>query len=190
MEHYNCLLSRNIYKYDFKIRSLVTLERYYNICFISSFYNGLKQIYPNIPTLEEFIPNIYINLNNKNLYTDFAGDFCNKWKIIREFLKAYNLDDTNFILSIWMPLKNKRCVNIVNIDLDRYNENISESFLEDDSYEKEIREDLLIKNKKIINIIQFDNHFDSIIIENKVNDKYNDLQKFINNLDIDKNFFD
>ena len=189
MEHYKCLLSRNIYKYKFKVHSLVTHEGFYNICFISSFYNGLKLIYPNIPPLEEFIPNIYKKINNKNLYTNFAGDFREKWDLLKEYLKVYNYDMDNFVLAIWMPLKNKRCVNIVNIDLDNYKENISESFLEDDSHEKEIRTELLSKNKKIINIIQFDNHFDSIIIENKLEDKYDNLNDFINNLDIDKDFF-
>ena len=72
---------------------------------------------------------------------------------------------------------------------ERIYDHTNESFLEDDSHEKEIRTELLSKNKKIINIIQFDNHFDSIIIENKLEDKYDNLNDFINNLDIDKDFF-
>jgi hypothetical protein len=190
MEHYKCLLTRNIYKYNFRVHSLITLEGFYNICFISSFYNGLKLIYPSIPPLEEIIPNIYKNKNSKNLYTNFSSDFVDKWDLLYKYLTIFGYDMNNFVLSIWMPLKNKRCVNIVNIDLDKYNNNITESFIEDDSIEKETLAELIIQNKKIINIIQFDNHFDSIILEKKLNDMYDNVDDFIKNLDIDERFFD
>ncbi len=190
MEHYKCLLTRNIYKYDFKVHSLITLEGFYNICFISSFYNGLKNIYPSIPTLEEIIPNVYSYKNSKNLYTNFSSDFIYKWDLLQKYLTLFGYDMNNFVLSIWIPLKNKRCINIANIDLDKYNENITESFIKDDSREEEILTELLLKNKKIINIIQFDNHFDSIILEKKLLDKYDNIDDLVKNLDIDERFFD
>jgi hypothetical protein len=180
MEKYSCLLNKSVYNYYSIEHSLVKLNNYYNICFISSFYNGLKLLYPNIIPLEDIIPNIY-PINKTNLYTNFSQDFYKIWNKLKTLLEIFNYDTENIILSIWLPLKNNKCINLVNIDMNKYDENIINSFIEE--------EFINLKNKKIINIVQYDNHFDSIIITNQTTNKYTDLDNLLNNLDIDHNFF-
>jgi len=180
MDQYTCLLNKPVYDYSIKQHSLVKLNNYYNICFISSFYNGLKLLYPNIISLEEIITNIYPK-TKLNLYTNFSQDFYKIWNKLKTLLEIFNYDTTNIVLSIWLPLKNNKCINLVNIDMDKYDENIIDSFLEEEFSS--------LKNKKIINVIQYNNHFDSIIIKNQTSEKYTDLHRLIDNFDIDHNFF-
>ncbi len=174
MDPYNCLYSKPIYNYTIENRSLISLNNYYNVCFISSFYNGLKKIYPTFPHILDLIINIYPQ-NKNNLYTNFANDFVILWKKIKTFMEAYNFDNKNIVLSIWIPLKNKQCVNLVNLDLDKYDKDVIDAFMDEEYSE--------LQNKKIINIIQYNHHFDSIIVLDKSDQGFN-----IDNMEIDKEF--
>ena len=158
-------INKPIYNYILSTKSTVSYSSWYNCCFISSFQIQMKKLYADFPDLDELLNLLY--KNNPNAFTHFAYDFPEKWFKLKEYLCSKNsiwaerLDQ--IILRICIPSTvSNQCVLISFIDIN----GIVPSEItkgNDESLEKSLS-DSVDENKKIIDIVQFRNHFEPIEI--------------------------
>jgi hypothetical protein len=159
------LINKPIYKYTIGSKSQIIYKSWINCCFISSFQIQMKKLYGDFPDLDELLNLLY--KNNPNAFTHFAYDFPEKWFQLKEYLcsknKIWSERLEQIVLRICIPtLIYNQCVLISFIDINRI---IPSEIAKgnDESLEKALSNNI-DQNKKIIDIIQFRNHFEPINI--------------------------
>jgi len=159
------LLYKPTYKYSINSRSKIIYNQWSNSCFISSFQIQMKKLYTDFPDLDELLNLLYND--TFNAYTHFANDFPKKWYQIKQYLISNNLiwldRLDNIVLRICLPTSIKdKCVLVSFIDLNAINISLKGQCYYD-SLEKALS-DKVSNDKKIINILQLQNHFEPIEI--------------------------
>ena len=159
------LLNKPTYKYSINSRSIIIYNDWNNCCFLSSVQIQMKKIYPDFPHLGELLNLLFSD--TFNVYTHFAYDFPKKWYQIKEYLISKNLDWLdrldNIVIRMCLPTSiQNQCVLISYIDL-----NAIDITKEKDDYINSVEKaltDQVSDDKKIINILQLQNHFEPINI--------------------------
>ena len=176
------LVNKPTYKYSINSRSVIIYNDWNNCCFLSSFQIQMKKLYPDFPYLGELLNLLFSD--TCNVYTHFAYDFPKKWYQIKEYLISKNLDWLdkldNIVIRICLPTSiQNQCVLVSYIDLNAIDitkegpyqtkfDNALESFTFQghdyiNSIEKALS-DHVSDDKKVINILQLQNHFEPIDI--------------------------
>ena len=184
----DALLNKPVYIFTKSNKSEINSYGKINCCFISSFQIQMKKLFNDFPDLQTLLNLLYPN--QSDAYTNFANDFPEKWDILKNYLinqdiKWINrLDD--IILQICLPLfTDNKCVSLTFIDLNMINakeianrnyRTLQLAFT--DNYNK---------NKKIISIMQYENHFEPINIDFTI--MHTHLQS-IKEVNITSSFFD
>jgi hypothetical protein len=159
------LLNKPTYKYSINSRSVIIYNDWNNCCFLSSVQIQIKKLYPDFPYLGELLNLLFSN--TFNVYTHFAYDFPKKWYQIKQHLISKNLDWLdrldNIVIRICLPTSiQNQCVLVSFIDLNGIDIN-----KEGDDYINSVEKaltDQVSDDKKVINILQLQNHFEPIDI--------------------------
>jgi len=159
------LINKPTYKYSINSRSVIICNDWNNCCFLSSFQIQMKKIYPDFPNLIELLNLLFYD--TCNVYTHFAYDFPKKWYQIKEYLISKNLDWLdkldNIVIRMCLSTSiQNQCVLISYVDL-----NAIDITKEEDDYINSVEKalsDQVSDDKKVINILQFHNHFEPIDI--------------------------
>lgn len=80
----DCLKNKPVYDYSQNQFSTINYNGYTNCCLISSFQVGMKKIYPEFPSLDFLLKELFSN--TKNAYLHFAIEFPQKWSILKTYL--------------------------------------------------------------------------------------------------------
>jgi hypothetical protein len=161
----DALINKPTYNYSINSRSVIIYNDWNNCCFLSSVQIQMKKIYPDFPYLGELLNLLFSD--TYNVYTHFAYDFPKKWYQIKEYLISKNLDWLdrldNIVIRMCLPtLIQNQCVLISYIDL-----NAIDITKEKDDYINSVEKalsDTVSSDKKVINILQLQNHFEPIDI--------------------------
>ena len=161
----DALINKPTYKYSINSRSVIIYNDWNNCCFLSSVQIQMKKFYPDFPYLGELLNLLFSD--TFNVYTHFAYDFPKKWYQIKEYLISKNLDWldrlNNIVIRICLPTSiQNQCVLVSFIDL-----NGIDITKEEDDYINSVEKalsDTISSDKKVINILQLQNHFEPIDI--------------------------
>ena len=185
----DCLKNKPVYEYSQNQRSTINYNGYTNCCLISSFQIGMKKIYPEFPSLEILLKELFPD--TKNAYLHFAIEFPQKWNILKTYLIKSDISWKekldSIVLRFFTPLvsnnkKGKTCVLISVIDVNKVNGD--EVAMGNYITLEAAMSDNVEENKIAIDIIQLYNHFEPIVIGEKNRDRSDSIECSVN-----KSFF-